>query len=37
LQWSDEEKISLADFTLQNNGTEKELKAQIKKVYAKLV
>ena len=37
LQWSDEEKISLADFTLQNNGTEKELKAQIQKVYAKLV
>ncbi len=37
LQWSDEEKVSLADFTLQNNGTEKELKTQIKKVYAKLV
>ena len=37
LQWSDEEKVSLADFTLQNNGTEKELKAQIQKVYAKLV
>ena len=37
LQWSDEEKVNLADFTLQNNGTEKELKAQIQKVYAKLV
>ena len=37
LQWSDEEKVNLADFTLRNKGTEKELKAQIKKVYAKLV
>ena len=37
LQWSDEEKVNLADFTLRNYGTEKELKAQIQKVYAKLV
>ena len=37
LQWSDEEKINLADFTLRNKGTEKELKAQIQEVYAKLV
>ena len=33
----DEEKINLADFTLRNKGTEKELKAQIQEVYAKLV
>ena len=36
LQWSDEEKVNLADFTLRNYGTEKELKAQIQKVYAEL-
>ena len=37
LQWGDEEKVNLADFTLRNDGTEKELKVQIQKVYAKLV
>ena len=37
LQWRDDEKIRLSDFTIPNNGTEKELKAQIQKVYAKLV
>ena len=36
LQWSDEEKVNLADFTLRNYGTEKELKTQIQKVYAEL-
>ena len=36
LQWGDEEKVNLADFTLRNDGTEKELKVQIQKVYAKL-
>ena len=37
LQWRDDEKIRFSDFTIPNNGTEKELKAQIQKVYAKLV
>ena len=37
LQWRDDEKIRLSDFTIPNNGTEKELKAQIQKIYAKLV
>jgi dephospho-CoA kinase len=37
LQWGDEEKVNLADFTLRNDGTEKELNVQIQKVYAKLV
>ena len=37
LQWRDDEKLRLSDFTIPNNGTKKKLKTQIQKVYAKLV
>ncbi|MFL3045427.1 MAG: dephospho-CoA kinase [Candidatus Neomarinimicrobiota bacterium] len=37
LQWSEEEKISLSDFVIHNDGTEKELLASVTDIYTKLV
>ncbi|SVE60136.1 uncharacterized protein METZ01_LOCUS512990, partial [marine metagenome] len=37
LQWSDDKKIKLADFSIQNSGTEKELWKQVSAIYAELV
>jgi dephospho-CoA kinase len=36
-QWSEEEKIGLADFVIHNDGTENELGDQIVELYKKLV
>mgnify|MGYP005696740885 FL=1 len=33
LQWPDEDKIHLADFVIQNNGSEKDLLNETKKIY----
>ncbi len=33
LQWTDEDKAETADYTIYNNGTEKELEEQIKKFH----
>jgi dephospho-CoA kinase len=33
LQWSEESKVGLADFVVHNNGTEEELKTQIKEIF----
>ena len=33
LQWPDEDKINMADFVIHNNGTEKELKLESKKIF----
>ena len=33
LQWPDEDKINMADFVIHNNGTEKELKLETKKIF----
>ena len=33
LQWSDQDKIKMADFVIHNNGTEDELKQESKKVF----
>ncbi len=37
LQWSDENKLSLADFVIHNDGTEEELKAQVKEIFATFI
>ena len=37
LQWPDEDKIHLADFVIQNNGSEKKLFKETKKVYDLLI
>jgi dephospho-CoA kinase len=37
LQLTDDEKVSLANFELKNNGTEEELKAQVESVFKQLV
>lgn len=37
LQWPDEDKIHLADFVIQNNGSEKRLFKETKKVYDLLI
>ena len=33
LQWPDEDKINMADFVIHNNGTEKELELEAKKIF----
>ena len=33
LQWSDQDKIKMADFVIHNNGTEDELEKESKKVF----
>ena len=35
LQWTDEQKTEMADYTIYNNGTEKELKEKIKEFHEK--
>ena len=35
LQWTDEQKAEMADHTIYNNGTEKELEEEIKEFHAK--
>lgn len=37
LQWSEEDKISLADFVIHNDGTEEELASQVEAIYRQLV
>lgn len=37
LQWSDEEKVGMADFVIRNNGTEHELLEQVREIYSQLV
>tara|TARA_B100001996_G_scaffold377554_1_gene360347 strand:+ start:986 stop:1579 length:594 start_codon:yes stop_codon:yes gene_type:complete len=37
LQWTDEEKIQLADFVIHNNDTKKNLEEQAKLIYKKLI
>ena len=37
LQWSEEEKIALADFVIHNDGTEKELRDSVTDIYNQLV
>ena len=37
LQWSEEEKIALADFVIHNDGPEKELIKNITDIYKELV
>jgi len=37
LQWSDEEKIQLADFVIQNNGSHEDLLRETKKTYNLLI
>ena len=36
LQWPDEDKVHLADFVIHNNGTEKDLLEESKKVFERL-
>ncbi len=36
LQWSDEDKVHMADFVIHNNGTEDDLLKEAKKVYSLL-
>ena len=36
LQWSDEDKVHMADFVIHNNGTEKDLFEESKKVFDSL-
>jgi len=33
LQWSDQDKINMADFVIHNNGTKKELELETKKIF----
>ncbi|MEE8479381.1 MAG: dephospho-CoA kinase, partial [Candidatus Neomarinimicrobiota bacterium] len=35
LQWTDEQKAEMADYTIYNNGTEKELEEKIKEFHEK--
>lgn len=37
LQWTDDEKVSMADFVIHNNGSEKDLRQECEKVYEKIV
>ena len=37
LQWTDDEKVSMADFVIHNNGSEKDLCQECKEVYEKIV
>lgn len=37
LQWSDEDKIHLADFVIQNNGSEKDLLKETRRIYDLLI
>jgi dephospho-CoA kinase len=37
LQWTDDEKVNLADFEIKNNGTEAELKHQVNEIFKQLV
>ena len=37
LQWSEEEKVALADFVIHNDGPEKELIKNITDIYKELV
>ena len=37
LQWTDDEKVSMADFVIHNNGSEKDLHQECKEVYEKIV
>jgi dephospho-CoA kinase len=37
LQWTEEEKIGLADFVIHNDGTEEDLKQAVEELYRKLV
>ena len=37
LQWTDDEKVSMADFVIHNNGSEKDLRQECKEVYEKIV
>lgn len=37
LQWTDEEKTSMADYVIRNNSTEEELEKQVQEVYNQLV
>ena len=37
LQWSEEEKIALADFVIHNDGTEEELRDSVTDIYNQLV
>ena len=36
LQWSDQDKINMADFVIHNNGTKKDLLEESKKVFDRL-
>ena len=36
-QWTEEEKVNMADFVIHNDGTEKELNANIKSLMKKLI
>ncbi|MFC1581840.1 dephospho-CoA kinase, partial [Candidatus Neomarinimicrobiota bacterium] len=36
LQWTDDEKVYMADFEMKNNGTENELKQQVEELLKKL-
>ena len=36
LQWSDDDKVHMADFVIHNNGTEDDLLKEAKKVYTLL-
>ena len=37
LQWTDDEKVSMADFVIHNNGSEEDLRQECKEVYEKIV
>lgn len=37
LQWTDDEKVSMADFVIHNNGSEKDLRQECEEVYEKIV
>ena len=36
LQWTDDEKVYMADFEMKNNGTENELKQQVEELFKEL-
>ena len=37
LQWSEEEKVNLADFVIHNDGSEEDLKNNVKSLIEKLI
>ena len=37
LQWTDDEKVSMADFVIHNNGSEEDLRLECEEVYEKIV